>query len=243
MRSAKPYIIGVILLILFAFGYVVYSVKRFTEIDWCYDHGYGLTTLRGRVIDTLTGKPIDSVGISIVSGHFWDHYLDTIVKQNDTLVFTFNTLDCEPYFYTIDTKYYWIDFDNHPAYKFGVDKGVVNNFEIYLKPATFLKMSVERDTLASSDDQVILQIRKGDTGTWEELAYISRPDFKEQYVDYMRPPYDFSDSCTIRTLSKCYSFESTIAYDVRWISHDTILYHVAAEPFDTVKIDYAFNEH
>jgi hypothetical protein len=138
-----------------------------TNEDFCV-HGHGQTIIKGRVLDFNTKKPIDSVQIDIVWNSSWDHLLDTILKQNDSLSFTFNAPDdCEPYFFTLYNKHYWTDPENHPAYKVSIDKGAINKFEIYLKPATFFKINVSRDTVDSTADTVLLQIRKVNTEDWK----------------------------------------------------------------------------
>lgn len=216
--------------------------------DYCEDHDFGQTTLRGRVLDSLTKKPIDSVEIRIVSGPSWDHFLDTIVKQNDTLSFTFNAADdCDPYFYTLSNKHYWIDQQHHPAYNVSITKGAINNFEIHLKPATFFEINVKRDTSDKKPEAVLLELRKVNTKEWQRWANISADDFAERPDDYIGTRYAFSDSGSYRTISAYYDIESNANYDVRWILAntklpDTLYNRFTAEPFDTIRLNYIFRE-
>jgi hypothetical protein len=218
------------------------------NVDSC-DHKYGQTTLKGRVLDFYTSKPIDSVQINIVWNSSWDHLLDTLVKQNDSLSFVFNAPDeCEPYFFTLSNKHYWADLENHPAYKVSIDKGTVNNFEIHLRPATFFRINVTRDTLDNKPDTVLLEIRKANTKDWKRWTEISAKDFSNITSSDVPTTYVLCDSGTQRTISAYYDIESNINYDVRWTrrgtkSLDTLHYHFTAEPFDTVQLDYRFRKH
>jgi len=218
-----------------------------TSDDFC-SNGYGQTTLRGRVLDFYTKKPIDSVEISIVYGASWDHFLDTLVKQNDSLSFAFNAPDdCEPYFFTLSNKHYWTDLQNNSAYKVSVDKGVINNFEIHLKPATFFKINVRRDTLDNIPDTVLLDIKKGNTEDWKRWSEISADDFSRLPSREIPALYAFSDSGTYRTISAYYNIESNVNYDVRWTrsnpTHsDTLYYRLIAKPFDTVQLNFTFRK-
>jgi hypothetical protein len=218
-----------------------------TGDDFC-THGYGQTTLKGRILDFYTKKPIDSVEISIVYGASWDHFLDTLVKQNDSLSFAFNSPDdCEPYFFTLSSKYYWTNSENHPAYKVSIDKGAINNFEIFLKPATFFKVNVRRDTLDSTPDTLLLQIKKINTEDWERWREISAADFSSLPSGDIPVSYAFLDSGTQRTISAYYNIESNVSYDVRWtrsnVKHpDTLCSRFAAKPFDTVQLRYTFKK-
>jgi hypothetical protein len=73
--------------------------------DYCPEPGYGLTALKGRVLDSLTGELLDSIQITIHRGLSWDRHLDTLVKQTDSLRFSFTTIhDCEPYFFTLSNN-------------------------------------------------------------------------------------------------------------------------------------------
>jgi hypothetical protein len=218
-----------------------------TSDDLC-THGNGKTTLQGQVLDFYTKKPIDSVEIRIVWGSSWDHFLDTLIKQNDSISFAFNLQDdCEPYFFTLSNRHYWTDIEHHPAYKVSIEKGAINNFQIQLKPATFLKINVQRDTLDNSRDVVQLQIRKAKTGDWERWEEISANDFTNRPADYISTTYDFLDSGTYRTISAYYDIESNTDYDLRWTllnskHSDTLYYHFTATPFDTVRLNYAFKK-
>jgi hypothetical protein len=200
-------------------------------------------------LDFYTNEPIDSVEIDIVWNSSWDHFLDTLVKQGDTLSFVFNALDeCEPYFFTLANKYYWTDLENHPAYKVSVDKGTINNFEIRLKPATFFRLNVTRDTQDSKPDTVLLQIKKANTEDWKRWGDICADDFSNMPSSDIPTPYVFSDVGTERTISAYYHIESNANYDVRWIRRntkdlDTLDYHFTAKPFDTVELDYRFKRY
>jgi hypothetical protein len=219
-----------------------------TSDDFC-DHKHGQTILKGRVLDFYTNKPIDSVQIDIVWNSSWDHLLDTLINQEDSLSFVFNAPDeCEPYFFTLSNKYYWTDHENHPAYKVSVEKGASNNFEIRLKPATFFRLNVTRDTLNSSSDTVLLEIKKANTEDWKRWGDICADDFSNVPSSDIPTRYAFSDSGTQRTVSAYYDIESNVSYDVRWIRRntkdlDTLDYHFEAKPFDTVQLDYRFKKY
>jgi hypothetical protein len=218
-----------------------------TSDDLC-THGHGETTLNGRVLDFYTKKPIDSVQIRIVYGTSLDQLLDTLVKQNDSLSFAFIAPnDCEPYFVTLSNKHYWTDRQNHPAYRVSIDKGVINNFQVSLKPATFFKLNVTRDTSDSTPDTVLLQIKKANKEDWQTWGEISADNFSRLPSSDIQIPYDFLDSATQRTISTYYDLESNVNYDVRWtrsnVKHsDTIYSHFAAKPFDTVQLRYTFKK-
>jgi hypothetical protein len=209
-------------------------------------HGHGQTFLKGSLLDFTTNKPIDSVEISIVYGISFDHFLDTVVKQNDSMSFAFNVPnDCEPYFVTLSNKHYWTDMKNHPAYKVSVNKGGINNFEISLKPATFFEINATRDTLDSTADTVLLQIKKANIDDWETWGEISADDFSSSPDSDIPVRYVFSDSGTHRTISVYYDIESNVNYDARWAplhtkDPDTLYYHFTAKPFDTVQFRYRF---
>jgi hypothetical protein len=219
-----------------------------TNDDFC-DHGHGETVLKGRVLDFYTNKPIDSVQIEIVWNSSWDRFLDTLVRQHDSLSFSFNAPDeCEPYFFTLSNKHYWTDVRNHPAYKVSVNKGAINNFEIRLKPATIFRINVTRDTLDSKPDTVLLQIKKANTEDWKWWGEICADDFSHIPSSDIPAMYVFSDSGTQRTISTYYDIESSANYDVRWIRRntvnlDTLYYHFTAKPFDTVQLQYRFRNH
>ena len=219
-----------------------------TNDDFC-DHKHGQTILKGRVLDFYTNKPIDSVQIDIVWNSSWDHFLDTLVNQEDSLSFVFNAPDeCEPYFFTLSNKYYWTDLENHPAYKVAVEKGTINNFEIRLKPATFFRLNVTRDTLNSNQDTILLEIKKSNTEDWKRWGDICADDFSSMPSTDIPTPYMFLDLGTERTISAYYDIESNVDYDVRWIRRDTkdldtLEYHFTAKPFDTVRLDYRFKKH
>jgi hypothetical protein len=216
--------------------------------DYCV-HGHGRTIIKGRVLDFYTKAPIDSVQIDMVWNSSWDHFIDTLVKQNDSLSFAFNAPDdCEPYFVTLSNKHYWTDIENHPAYKIAIDKGAINNFEIHLKPATFFKLNVSRDTLDTTPDTVLLQIRKVNTEDWTRWTDISADNFSSVPLSGLPTPYEFSDSGTQRTISAYYDIEANFSYDVRWIRSgtrhgDTVYYHFNGAPFDTVELNYRFRKH
>ena len=228
---------------------VVFTIRCSTKKsdDFC-SHGYGQTTLSGRVLDFYTKKPIDSVEISIAWGASMDHYLDTLVKQNDSLSFVFNAPDdCEPYFFTLSNKHYWTDLENHPAYKVSIDKGAFNSFEITLKPATIFKINISRDTLDSTPDTVLLQLKSVNTERWENWGEISADDFSRIPSSVIQTPYAFSDSGAHRTISTYYEIESNVNYDVLWTRSntkplDTLYYHFTAKPFDTVQLHYRFKK-
>ena len=243
MRSFIPYP-GVIIIFTIVVAFTIRCSTK-TGDDFC-THGHGQTTLKGRILDFHTNKPIDSIEISIVYGESWDHFLDTLVKQNDSLSFAFNAPDdCAPYFFTLSNKHYWTDLENHPAYKVSVDKGTINNFEVRLKPATFFKIYVRRDTLDGTSDTVLLQIKKVNTKDWERLGEISTGDFSTLPFSEISTPYAFLDSGTHRTILAYYSIESNVNYDVRWTrsnaKHPDRLYsRFLAKPFDTVQLRYTF---
>ena len=245
MRSFVTYL-SVIIVFAIVFAFTIQCSTKIGE-DFC-THAYGRTTIKGRVLDLYTKKPIDSVEISIVYGASWDHFLDTLVKQNDSLSFAFNAPDdCEPYFFTLSNKHYWTDLENHPAYKVSIDKGASNNFEIVLKPATFFKIEVRRDTLDITPDTVLLQIKKVNTEDWERWGEISADDFSRLSSSDIPTPYAFSDSGTQRTISAYYNIESNVNYDVRWTrsnaNHpDTLYSSFRAKPFDSVLLRYIFKK-
>lgn len=220
-----------------------------TREEFCADTNHGLTTFRGRVLDFYTHKPIDSVEIRIVYGISWDRYLDTTIVQGDSLHFALNIADdCEDFFFTLSNKHYWVDFRNDSLnYKTSVNKGGLNEFEINLRPATFFKLSVTRDTLNQASDTVLLQIRKKGE-QWENWKDFSADNFRKPITDLFRIHYSFSDSGTYRTTSTYYDFEGNTNYDVRWVRRDevpldTIYNRVQAKPFDTVQLHYDFKAH
>jgi hypothetical protein len=247
MRSFVDYLPGITIVFAAVFLFTTQCSTK-TSDDFC-THGYGKTTLQGRVLDFYTRKPIDSVEIRIVWGSSWDHFLDTLVEQNESVSFSFNVPDdCEPYFFTLSNKRYWTDGEHHPAYNVSIEKGAINNFEIHLKPATFFKINVQRDTLDRTSEVVVLQIRKTNTQDWERWGEISVDDFsKVPASDIPAQQYVFSDSGTHRTISALYDLESNANYDVRWVRSnaihpDTLYYHFTAKPFDTVYLHYVFKK-
>jgi hypothetical protein len=216
--------------------------------DFCV-HGHGQTIIRGRVLDFYTKRLVDSVQISIVWNSSWDHLLDTLIKQNDSILFAFDAPDdCEPYFITLHNKHYWFDLENHPAHKVSIDKGAINNFEIEIKPATFFKVNVTRDTLNNTADTVLLHLKKSNTADWKLWEEISSYDFNDSRLRDAPSPYVFLDSGTQQTISAYYDIEGNFDYDVRWVTSgtkhsDTLYHHFHATPFDTVQLDYRFGNH
>lgn len=226
---------------------LIWQCSTKSQDNFCTPGG-GKTILTGRILDSQTNKPIDSVEISIGYGPSWDHLIDTLVKQNDSVFFVFNAPDdCEPYFFLLSNKHYWYEAGHPIDYNATVNKGGINTFNFSLKPATVFQFSISRDTLNMETDTVFLEVKKGYGGKviWDEK--FSAEQFSWNLLNGIPGGYPYSDSGSIRMLSADAGFESNEFYHIRWVYKngevlDTTEYQFVAKPFDTVNLRYAFRK-
>jgi hypothetical protein len=118
-----------------------------------------------------------------------------------------------------------------------MNKGKVSTFEIRLKRAAFLKLSVQQDT--TNTRYLGLEYRKANTKQWD------------RWTEYIYPPIEpdlfrvRSDSSRYHTLSNHASIEGDVEYEYRWIipsepNADTIIGKFKAIAFDTISLSYRF---
>jgi hypothetical protein len=242
--------VGITLALISVFAYVAYQFE-----DYC-EEGSGLTTIKIEVRDINTRQLIDSVELTVLYGASADEAVDTLVAQGNGVSYNFTIPeDCEPYWLEVTNKYYWyeplfIDTVNEKidtVYQGALKKGELNEFVAYLKPASVIKLTLERELNNSHPDTVFLDLMKGDQ-ILERWGYYSKIDFEEDTVYFMRSHYIMEDNNGRRKITVYFPIEAdNTDLKIQWTRKDqeyidTLFIEFKAVPFDTVQLSYEFRK-
>ena len=204
------------------------DTRRSKEL--CDPHrGWGLTTLNFKVLDKDSNKPLDSVRLVVRYGASGDRIVDTLLRQDGTLHYTFLIPQID------ECEYYWAEV-SHPQYAealyqlsdtlrtVSLKNGTVNEAMLYLKPATRIKVRLY-DKIPAGDTLrlFVSQNIKDDMQIW---YYFTVLDFQQR-----------------RWTGFQTSLESGHTYKVTWVyqhadQSDTALSNFYAVPFDTLRLTY-----
>jgi hypothetical protein len=226
-------------------SFCIHAVNSFE--DFC-EEGSGLTTVNGKVLDFNTHQPIDSVQLTIRYGMSADRAVDTLLYQADGISYSFviREDDCEPYWVEVYNKHYWHDAEFDSTMGDVLIKGGVSNFVAYLKPATTIKLTLERELKNTTPDTVFLYLSEPGQG-FRRWSYFSLADFLEKdTASYISSYYDFEDSNGKRKITTYDNMESlNVDHQVQWIRKtdtyiDTVFTEFKSKPFDTVHLKYEF---
>jgi hypothetical protein len=196
--------------------------------------GFGKTSLKLRVLDLLTHKPIDSVRLTIRFGASADKLIDTLMKQKDGIEYNFVVPEmdnCEAYWFELSNRLYRNDiFSNDTTKHIGIEKGVINKRTLYLKPSTKVKVTVTNELKAFNGDTVFLYLDRKDKKEVDTWGYFTKRHFEET-----------------KTTADYLDVESGIDYRVTWIHKnndltDTTYREFHAEPFDTLSLNFTMKK-
>ena len=216
--------------------YLFLELKRFekeTE-DLCTARGFGNTSLKFKVLDLNSLEPIDSIRLTIRYGASADKLVDTLMKQDENIVYNFlvpETDDCEAYWLELSNDLYWGDiyFSDTTRY-LGIEKGVINEETLYLKPATKVKARVINKLVEFEGDTVFVDFEREDGQDVTGWTYFTKRHF-EKY----------------KTSSELFHMESGVEYRAIWLHKnkrmiDTTYTSFYAKPFDTLLLKFELKE-
>lgn len=216
--------------------YLFLELKRFekeTE-DLCTARGFGNTSLKFKVLDLNSLKPIDSIRLTIRYGASADKFVDTLMKQEENIVYNFlvpETDDCEAYWLELSNDLYWGDIYFSDTIRYlGIEKGVTNEKTLYLEPATKVKVTVTNELREFNGDTVYLYFDRKDKKDFNAWDYFTKKDFENR-----------------KKTSEYFNLESGVDYRATWINKnneltDTTYNDFYTKPFDTLRLSFALKE-
>jgi hypothetical protein len=232
--------------------FIMNALNENESSDFCAEKGAGITPIHVKVFDYKTRKLIDSVQLQVRYGISADCIVDTLLFQGDGISYAnLNTSDCEWYWLDVSNKYYYCyDIDDvifEDTVRQGrIEKGKENHFVIYLKPATTIKLTLERELKNKLADTVFLygleeQVDGEPWGSFD--AY----DFSNELISDFPGMWQRTDENGIRRISKFFNIESGADRKIRWIRKeqeymDTVFTEFKCLPFDTVRLNYVFKK-
>ncbi len=214
--------------------YLIIELRRLDEeMAASCDPGFGKTTVKLRVLDLNSKKPIDSVQLAIRFGASGHKLVDTLLAQKDEIAYTFFIPEvdkCDDYWLEISNKRYWRQvYFGDMAPDYSVRKGTVSTSTLYLNPAAKVKVRLEKSEQILSDTVYL---------------YFERKDNKEHHGwDY----FACSRFRNGRKAFQSFTLEGGVDYRAMWIQKsadgiDTTYSEFHTEPFGTLRLRFVLKD-
>ncbi|MBY0426344.1 MAG: hypothetical protein K2Q22_11955, partial [Cytophagales bacterium] len=215
-RLLKYGLLPILIVFILGFAYMYFEIRKFEKSDLQNDRGFGSTSIKLKVLDFESEKPIDSVRLTIRYGVSAERLVDTLLGQKDSIFYNFivpEADDYESYWVEVSNKLYWDElYFKDTSQNSVLLKGMMNEKTIFLKPSTKIKVTLSNKIKVLNRDTVYLFFERKDKKDFQVWDYFTQENFKKR-----------------KTISAFYNLESGLDYKAMWIhknvkSSDT-LYH------------------